>query len=525
MKPSSLRVQLAFAYFRGGQVDKAQQALEYLPSMSGQRSEFQSDALPVLAQMAQGNQTEALERAKALREKWPGRAEAHIVVGSIEMAVGDLEAARLSFDQGLEIEPDNIHIIRYLAQLDVAEDKQRAAQDRYLVILELEPDDTSAMVSLARLAADSEDHDTARNWLEKARETDPKLVGARSLLAAWYLASRDYAAAEKVAKEAVKIKPDSAELQNTLGLAQYYGKNYREAIFALGKAAELAPNEPSYRFNLARAQAARGDNASAAVSLSDSMDQSLEHLPSGALLAAIRADLGDMDGAQDIARRLRELHPNDAAPYVLEAELLVRKGDLPGAAEAYDKALDMEITDRYAIRAYQVRNQLGTADQVEPLNKFLEIRPLDSAMRVYLAQAYMNIDEIGNANTQYERVLELEPDNFIAVNNLAWNYFTNGDARAEQFARRAYELRPENDSVIDTLGWILVQKGDFEKGIPLLRTAVELGDNRPDVRFHLAAALAESGEKDEARLILEDLLESAGSFSNRDAAESLLIGL
>lgn len=522
---ADLKVQLAIAYLRGGQLDKAQQTLESLPDMSGQRSEFRSNVLGILTQMAQGNQIEALENARSLREEWRARAEAHSLVGSIEMATGKLEAARSSFNEGLKTAPDDIRIIRYLAQLDIAEDNPQAAQDRYHIILELEPGDASSMVSLARLAARSENHDNARLWLERARAADPSSVSARSLLAAWNLAYREYAMAEEVAKEAVDLSPDSAKLQNYLGLAQYYGKNYRGAIFSLGKAAELAPNEPSYRFNLARAQAAQGNNSSALVSLRDSMDQSLQHVPSGVLLASIKAKSGDLDGAQDIARRLRELHPDEAAPYVLEAELLAQRGDLPGAANAYDKALDIEMTRRYAIRAYQVRNQLGTADQVEPLNRFLEVRPLDTDMRNYLAHAYKNTGETGNANAQYERVLAQEPENFIAANNLAWNYFESGDSRAEEMARRAYVVRPDIGSIVDTLGWILVKKGSLEEGIAMLRNASELGSGQPDIRFHLAAGLVAAGQTTEAKTILQEILAIEDEFSSRDEAESLVKSL
>ena len=152
--------------------------------MSGQRSEFRSDVLSILTKLAQGKQTDALENAKLLREEWRGRVEAHVLVGSIEMAMGNLEAARSSFNEGLKTVPDSVRIMRYLAQLDISEDDPQSAQDRYLIILELEPDDVSSMVSLARLAAHSEDHDNARMWLEKAREADPSSVSARSLLAA-----------------------------------------------------------------------------------------------------------------------------------------------------------------------------------------------------------------------------------------------------------------------------------------------------------------------------------------------------
>ena len=520
-----LKVQLALAYFRGGQLDKVRQVLDSLPDMSGQRTEFRSESLLVLTQMAQGNQDEALRDARLLRDKWPDRVDAHILVGMVETAGGDLEAARTSYNQGLQVAPDNTRVIRHLAQLDLAENDPQAATDRYLLILELANDDAAAMVSLARIAAQAEDHTGAREWLIKAREADPNSIRARSLLAALYLAFREFDAAEEVAKEAVNLQPDSARLQNYLGLAQYYSENYRDAVFSLGKAAELAPDEPSYRFNLARAQAAQGNESSALVSLQDSMDQSLQHLPSGVLLASMRAESGDPDGAQDIARRLQELHPNEAAPFALEAELLAQRGDLSGAANAYDKVLSIEMVDRYAIRAYQVRSQAGVSKPVEPLLSFLEERPLDTNVRLYLASAYENMGEVGNSISQYEQVLVNDQDNFIAVNNLAWNYFMSGDARAEQFARRAYELRPDSGAVVDTLGWVLVKKGSLEEGVDLLRSAVSLSDNHPDIRYHLAAALADSGQKQEARTILEDLLESAESFTNKAAAESLLADL
>jgi putative PEP-CTERM system TPR-repeat lipoprotein len=522
---AGLNMQLALAYFRNGQFEESRRAVEQLPDMPGQTNEFRRDQLLVLTQMGEGNQAGALEGARSLQEKWPGQADAHSLAGSVEVALGDFEAARSSFNRGLEVAPEGIRLHHYLAALDIKEDDFESAHDRYLLILELQPDDALAMLSLARLSARAEDHNAAREWLEKARSADPNSIAARAMLAMLSLRFGDFDTAEEVAKEAVALKMDSAQLHNLLGLARFFGENYRDAEFSLDRATQLGPDEPIYRFNLARAQIARGNNASALVSLEGSMEQTLQHLPSALLLVSVKADLGDLEGAREIGNRLQELHPDTGAAYALEAELLAQQGDLLGAASAYDQALAFEMSDRWAIRAYQVRSQAGVADPVEPLRNYLETRPLDSNMRLYLAEAYQNLEEVGNANTQYEQVLAQEPENFVATNNLAWNYFTSGDARAEEVARRAYELRPDSGAVVDTLGWILVRKGSLEEGVALLRSAVELENAAPDVRYHLAAALAESGDKEEARSILEELLESGESFENKDAAESLFADL
>ncbi|MDZ7644748.1 MAG: tetratricopeptide repeat protein [Woeseiaceae bacterium] len=81
-------------------------------------------------------------------------------------------------------------------------------------------------------------------------------------------------------------------------------------------------------------------------------------------------------------------------------------------------------------------------------------------------------------------MLRQNPDNFTALNNLAWLYFTSGDSRAEALARRAYEAAPDNGSVADTLGWILVSNGSLDEGVDLLRRAVELSDGRATIRYH-----------------------------------------
>ena len=62
----------------------------------------------------------------------------------------------------------------------------------------------------------------------------------------------------------------------------------------------------------------------------------------------------------------------------------------------------------------------------------------------------------------------------------------------------------------------------MQDGIALLRTAAELGDDRPDVRFHLAFGLAADGQTEEATNILQDILATDDEFTSRQEAESLL---
>lgn len=208
--------------------------------------------------------------------------------------------------------------------------------------------------------------------------------------------------------------------------------------------------------------------------------------------------------------------------YALEAELLAAQEQFERAAQAYGKALSLAGDERQLVlRAYRVRN-LGGLDAAEkPLLEYLDRNPQDAGLRVVMAQHYQTQGNREQAIAEYHAVLEQHPDNVIALNNLAWEYFVNGDARAEDLARRAFEQSPDNGSVADTLGWIQVKQGELEEGVSVLRKAVELTGGNPEVRYHLAVGLASAGQTDEANRILEEVLAAEDSFASRAEAERL----
>jgi Tfp pilus assembly protein PilF len=142
-----------------------------------------------------------------------------------------------------------------------------------------------------------------------------------------------------------------------------------------------------------------------------------------------------------------------------------------------------------------------------------------------LAGSLQTDDRHADAIAEYQVILQKDADNAVALNNLAWTYYLVGDERAGDTARKAYEQMPDNGSVADTLGWILVERGDLKEGLQILRRAVRLTDGRAEVRYHLAAGLARNGDREEARDILQELLDGDDDFSSRRDAEDMLASL
>jgi Flp pilus assembly protein TadD len=96
-----------------------------------------------------------------------------------------------------------------------------------------------------------------------------------------------------------------------------------------------------------------------------------------------------------------------------------------------------------------------------------------------------------------------------------------GRARvARPYAERAMDLAPHEPRVMDTLALVLIELGELDRAIELLRRAGWAEDVDPGIEAHLAIALARRGEPEAARDILVRLLAEPGALGERDQADA-----
>ncbi len=76
--------------------------------------------------------------------------------------------------------------------------------------------------------------------------------------------------------------------------------------------------------------------------------------------------------------------------------------------------------------------------------------------------------------------------------------------------------------MIDTLGWLLVEFGDTNRGLVLLQEAATRAPHIAEIRYHMAAALAKTGRRDEARKELERLLRADSAFPAVDRSKGFI---
>lgn len=179
----------------------------------------------------------------------------------------------------------------------------------------------------------------------------------------------------------------------------------------------------------------------------------------------------------DALARLRELQAGDSDygevvrdAYLLEAELLSRRGRGEDAVAAYGRGLQIFEDDPELLYAR--------------------------------ALGYERLDRIGEAEADLRRLVEQDPENADALNALGYTLADRTERYEEALAliERALELKPDTPAIIDSMGWVLFKLGRAQEAVPHLRRAFEL-QRDAEVAAHLGEALWVAGEKEEARRI------------------------
>jgi tetratricopeptide (TPR) repeat protein len=223
-------------------------------------------------------------------------------------------------------------------------------------------------------------------------------------------------------------------------------------------------------------------------------------------LIELEADLALYDDALLRSKLLIKQIPEKAIGYRLRGDVYAKLKSFTDAADAYDKAIEKERSGALLVRRYVVQRAGGIPAPLEPLEEWVAKNPEDYPTRRTLASAYLDTGQRTKAVKIYEKLAALRQDDPVVLNNLANLYNDLGDARAIEVAEAAFRLAPKQPQTLDTYGWMLVQKGDVERGLELLRDAFARASRRPQVRYHLAFALSRRGKSAEAKEHLDALM-------------------
>lgn len=515
-----VRTQLGISRLATGDADSGIADLASASALSSDST--RADLILALTHLERKEYDKALAVIAVLQNKQPANPVVFSLRAQAQLAQGNTVQARKNLETALELQPDYFLAANSLAALDVGDKNLQAARKRLSAFLEKNPSSASAMLSLADIAELSLDDDDRLRWLERAAAASPATLRPHLLLTRHHLDRKDFHKAVATAQRAQLANPQSAEALALLAKTQLAVGEKADAVTSYYSLVKLTPNAAAAHYGLASALAESKNIAAAQASLTKALELQPGYLDAQVAMATLVANAGRYPEALRLAQRIRSRSPKSPVGAALEGDVRMSQGDFAGAARAYDAALEVSKSSVLFINAHGAMVRAGKtkeadAKAVDWLNSY----PADNASRMYLADAAMAARMNQVAIGHYQTVIERDPANAIAFNNLAWLYQQENDPRALPAAEQALKLRPADAKILDTLGWILVHQGDTARGIDLIQRAVAGAPKSTALRFHLAVGYAKSGDKVKARATLDALLAAEQEFPQRKDALAL----
>ena len=118
-----------------------------------------------------------------------------------------------------------------------------------------------------------------------------------------------------------------------------------------------------------------------------------------------------------------------------------------------------------------------------------------------LGDCYHAINNHHFSDSIYEKVIQLDPDNAIVLNNYSYYLSLRKKdlEKAKQMSKKSNEIDPNNGTYQDTYAWILYQKKEYKEAKDWIIKALNNGSEKsPVVNEHYGDILYRLGNKEEA---------------------------
>ena len=440
------------------------------------------------------------------------------------MGKGNIAQARAQFERALQIDPSYFPTTANLAQLDLQAGNAAAARGRYESVLQKDKNQIQAMLALAELASRTPGQEqVVLDWIARAKAASPGAVEPFRTEIDYYRRSGQLDKALGLALEQKKLRPDDPDVLETVGKLLVAAGHTNDAVSVYGDRVVLLPNSALAYLELANVQMLAKDPVGASTNLRKALRLKPGLPEAQAMLVSTELAQDRAIRALQVAREVQNDMPKAPLGYVLEGDVLVATKKSPQAVAMYEKAYALRKSGVVAIKLYDALVDAGKPDQGEArLKEWLAEHPDDVTTRRHLAYSRLKRGKYALAIEQYRLVLERQPKDAVALNNVAWAMNKLKDPEALRFALRAHDLSPNDGAIADTLAQILIEKGDWAGGVEVLEKAVAATPADREIRYHLAQALAKSGDKAKAIKQLEIVIGSGSKFPQEAEAVALL---
>lgn len=482
-------------------------------------------AITLVQLYLRGNQArKAVPIAQHLVKSYPNSAPYHDLLGMALGQSGNIAAGRSAFEKAIALDSTLVQPKLNLARLEIATKAHDAATRRLDDLLKADPKNGEAMVELAIIADRNGKKSEAQRWLEKARDSAGYRDHRWDLeLVDFHLRYGDAGAAMDAAKTASAKSPEDLQVLLAYSRAALASGDRLVAKSTLNKATRFAEYDAPLQVQIARLQMSAANPAGAAYSLEKALSSRPGFLPALVLMSEVELSRGEHARAEKRARDILAQNPKLAVGHTLLGDVAMASGQTSAAVDAYRRAYQVAPDTASVMRLFRALSMQDAGKPALQLaEQWLKKNPRDLQVHKALADGQARAGNFAAARLAYQGALELKPDDAQALNNLANVQLRLKDPGAIKTAEAALTSAPGDALITDTLAWALFQNGQADRALQLLRDARLRQPGNPEIRYHLAAVLADSGRNNEARDELDAALKMGIEFESSADARKLL---
>ena len=520
-KTASLRTSLGMSKLGQGDKEQAVSDMELATTLDP-KSPAAGIAL-VRTALGLKQYDKAMTAVAALEKQQPDNPLVHNLKGGVMLARQDSAGARAAFSRSVQLQPTYFPAVANLAQLDLSEKKIEDAKKRLEAFLQVDKKSIGAMSALAAIAVSEGKIPVATTWLEKASNENPDVVDPSVRLAGHYLQTGEKVKALTLARKLQTANPANADLIDMLGQAQVANGDATGALDTYSKLVKVAPKSAKAQMRLAAVHMMLKNETAAAEDIKRAAALDPSSLQARLAMVDIAVRKGQVEQALAMARQMQKEAGLASAGHMVEGDILsVQKKPEP-AARAYEQAFKETKSPQLLVKLLQSLRSAGKGKEADAkLAAFVKDNPGEPVTSLYNAEQMLAAKQYKAAIASLETIVKKSPTNVVALNNLAWAYQQEKDARALATAEQASKLAPDSAAVLDTLGWILVETGNVKRGVQVLEQAISRAPAANDIRYHLAFGLHKAGDKARARKEVELALANGKPFDQAEQARTLL---
>lgn len=523
LKPDDPRIRTAMALSQYGK-GKTDSAIAELENIASHDSGALADLALVSAHLRKREVDKALKAIDALEKKQPDKPLAPMLRGRVLALKKDAEGARAQFQKSLSLDKLYFPAVAGLAALDLAANKPVEARKHFDDLIKADPDNIPAKQALAALLTRTgHTGDEVAKLLTEAVKKNPNDVRAQLMLINFHLERRDAKQATETARAANQVLVDHPDILMALGRAYLAANDTQQAVTIFNRLAVVQPKSPQAYLGLADTSLALKDRAAATRNLKRALELEPSLLQARRGLVAIA--LADKQPAEalTLARGVQKDLPNEAVGHVLEGDVETFRKNLPAALAAYQAGLRKANPQEASTRTHNTLVSLGKDAEAEQFaQRWIADHPQDAVFPFYLADRALAARDFPTAEARYRKVIELQPNNALALNNVAWLLVQQSKPGAVQFAEKANQLLPGRPPLMDTLATALAAEKQVPRALELQKQAVERAPDDGSLRMNLAKLYIQAEQKGMARTELEKLERMGRKYPNQDEVGKML---